>query len=182
MKLILLRHEERYENPLFFTSLTEKGLNNAEKYIPTQIRKFSPDIIYSSPFRRTIQTIRPYCVKYGEKVHIDYSLYEYIHAEEFTEKTYKHHVTELEPDEYKDIIADYSPFIEPEDLVCPEIEEDIKERVFNFIDELKKRHSNDTVLLVSHMSTLNVCMNYYNDKTELEDEFKMGSVIVLTNV
>ena len=116
MKLILLRHEERYENPLFFTSLTDKGLENSYKYVSTQIRKFLPDIIYSSPFRRTIQTIRPYCLKYKKKIHVDYSLYEYIHAKEFTEKTYKHHVTELEPEEYKDIIADYSSLIEPENL------------------------------------------------------------------
>ena len=67
MKIILLRHEERYELPLFFTSLTEKGIMNS-KNLSNKINKINPNVIYCSPFLRTIQTIKPYCLDYNKKI------------------------------------------------------------------------------------------------------------------
>ena len=179
MKLILLRHEERHENPLFFTSLVEDGFKRAENELPKKINDLKPDVIYCSPFRRTIQTIRPYCIKYNKKINIEYSLYEYIHAIEFTEENFKHDVSELNKNEYIDIINTYTSYISLNELVYPEDEIKIKKRIFNFINKLKKIHKDKTVLLVSHMSVLNMCKKYYDNKTELEDELKMGSLTIL---
>ena len=176
MKLILLRHEERYEIPLFFTSLTEKGLRQSKNLVE-KINKINPDIIYSSPFLRTIQTIRPYCRKYNKKIKIDYSLYEYIHAPEFTRKNYRHYVSELLPEIYEDIVDNYESILPPEKLTYRENEDKIKERVFNFIKIIENRHKNNTVLIVSHMSTLNMIKFYYDGVTQLETELEMGRLV-----
>lgn len=179
MKLILLRHEKRYIDPGFFTSLTKDGLLNSNDLVDF-IEYYDPNVIYSSPFLRTIQTIRPYAVQKNKKVRIEYSLYEYIHAEEFTKDNYMHHVTELNHDVFKDIIDNYEPIIQPEDLKCKENEEDLKKRVYHFIEILKERHNeNDTVLIVSHMSVLNMIKRYYDNKTTLESYFPMGSLTIL---
>jgi 2,3-bisphosphoglycerate-dependent phosphoglycerate mutase len=178
MRIVLLRHEKRYIDPGFFTSLTTTGLIKSDNLVD-YIEYYKPDVIYSSPFLRTIQTIRPYAIQKNKKIRIDYSLYEYIHAEEFTNKNYKHHVTELEPEIYKDIIDDYEPIIQPEEIKYNESEEDIKKRVYQFIEIIKERHHSSTVLIVSHMSTLNMIRNYYDNTTQLEDMFPMGSLTVL---
>ena len=75
MKLIILRHEERPNNSLFFTPLTENGKKNAEELknkLPDNI-----DLIYSSPFLRVLQTIYPYCKKHNKTVNVENSFYEY---------------------------------------------------------------------------------------------------------
>jgi broad specificity phosphatase PhoE len=178
MKLILLRHEHRFEPPLFFTSLTPVGLEKSVGLIES-IKEYNPDIIYSSPFLRTIQTIRPYAVQENKKIRIDYSLYEYIHAADFTKENYKHHVTELDDNIYKDIIADYEPLIQPEELIHRETEDDIRARVYNFVNYITNMHENQTVLIVSHMSTLNMIKRYYDKKTVLGDELHVGKLTPL---
>jgi len=178
MKIVLLRHEKRYIDPGFFTSLTKEGLLKSDNLVD-YIDYYKPDVIYSSPFLRTLQTIRPYAVQKNKKVRVDYSLYEYVHAEEFTSDNYMHHVTELDHGVFKDIIDDYEPIIQPEDIKCKENESDITSRVYHFIETIKERHHNQTVLIVSHMSTLNMMKKYYDDRITLESNFPMGSLTVL---
>jgi phosphohistidine phosphatase SixA len=62
MKLILVRHEERSDNIGFFENLTDKGLYKAKNVIPNKINKISTkvDYIFSSPYYRTIETIKFY--------------------------------------------------------------------------------------------------------------------------
>ena len=55
MKLIILRHEERPNNSLFFTPLTKQGKINA--YMLKDVLPENVDIIYSSSFLRTLETI-----------------------------------------------------------------------------------------------------------------------------
>ncbi len=62
MKIYVLRHELRTKSPLFFTSLTKKGMDNADK-LNDILNNIDFDIIYTSPFLRTIQTVLPYCKK-----------------------------------------------------------------------------------------------------------------------
>tara|TARA_B100000963_G_C22295666_1_gene523362 strand:- start:106 stop:645 length:540 start_codon:yes stop_codon:yes gene_type:complete len=178
MKLILLRHEERGQHPGFFTSLTNRGLLNSNNLI-NKIDEHQPDIIYSSPFLRTIQTIRPYALKKNKKIRIDYSLYEYIHASEFNLKNYKHQVTELDENIYKDIMDDYKSILQPDNIKCKENENDITSRVYNFLNILKEKHKNQTILIVSHMSTLNIIRKYYNNQITLDSNLPMGSLTIL---
>ena len=84
MKLYLLRHEIRdLRNPTFYSPLLRQGLENAEnlKYILNNIQF---DTIFSSPFKRVLQTIKPYCDMTKKKVNIEYSLYEQIYDHENT--------------------------------------------------------------------------------------------------
>ena len=66
MKIILLRHEERYSDIGFFSNLTERGIENSCLFLPPKLKKLNIDVIFSSPFVRTIQTIYPYCNKYNK--------------------------------------------------------------------------------------------------------------------
>jgi phosphohistidine phosphatase SixA len=77
MKLILMRHEERGPNPGFFTELTDNGIVNS-CIIPDLLKDFNIDIIFSSPFIRTLQTIYPYSKKYNKKIkgHMVYDSYD----------------------------------------------------------------------------------------------------------
>ena len=59
MKLYVLRHEERDNNPLPLSPLTSNGFMNSLKLV-NEINDIKPDIIYCSPFLRTIETIYPY--------------------------------------------------------------------------------------------------------------------------
>lgn len=77
MKVYVMRHEQRYINPQFFTELTETGKNNAIK-LAEKLNDLQINNIYSSPFIRTLQTVYPYCKKYNKKVIVTKSIYEYI--------------------------------------------------------------------------------------------------------
>ena len=90
MKIYILRHEERFEPPSFFTNLTPNGLHKSEtlKYI---LERENIDLIFSSPFPRVLQTIRPYCdiKNLTGQINIDYSLYETMYDKCFTPENYK---------------------------------------------------------------------------------------------
>ena len=62
MKIYVLIHFERPPEVTFFVELTEEGKENAIKKIP-EIESLNIDIIYSSPFTRTLQSIKPYSKK-----------------------------------------------------------------------------------------------------------------------
>jgi phosphohistidine phosphatase SixA len=79
MKLILLRHEERGIDVGFNSNLTEKGIINSCTVLPDKLNALKIDIIFSSPFIRTLQTIYPYSNLYNKKINIEYGLYEYLH-------------------------------------------------------------------------------------------------------
>ena len=85
MALFLLRHEKRYSEPTFFTSLTTNGFKDS-KLLINKIHTIQPDIIISSPFLRCIQTIYPYLNQYNKEINIDYALYEFLDNPIFTKK------------------------------------------------------------------------------------------------
>ena len=86
MKLYILRHEERFESPEFYTELTENGINNSI-LLKDILEKERIDSIYSSPFIRVLQTVRPYCDYKNIKINIDYSLYETMYDTRYFKKT-----------------------------------------------------------------------------------------------
>ena len=77
MRLYILRHEERFESPKFYTQLTDIGLKKSE-ILKTILDKEELNLIFSSPFPRVLQTIKPYydLKKMSNAVCIDYALYE----------------------------------------------------------------------------------------------------------
>ena len=78
MKIYLLRHEIRdMYDPSFYSPLLDAGLKNAQ-VLSTILDKQDINLIFSSPFKRVLQTVQPYCDMRNLKVNIEYSLYEQI--------------------------------------------------------------------------------------------------------
>jgi broad specificity phosphatase PhoE len=163
MSIFLLRHEERFEPPSFFTPLTRNGLNNAEKLIDKLIQ-IPLDEIYCSPFLRTVQTIYPYCISNNREINIENSLYEINNPHICQKNNYQHRVSELEcihPKYLEVVNNDYDSFLELENMKWPDRHlEDLYRRVVPFIEYLRENKQGKNILLVSHMSTINVIKNY----------------------
>ena len=78
MKIYLLRHEKRSMlNPTFYSPLLVEGLEDANK-LKYLLDKENINLIFSSPFKRVLQTIKPFCDMKKTNVNIEYSLYERI--------------------------------------------------------------------------------------------------------
>jgi broad specificity phosphatase PhoE len=56
MKIYILRHEKRPADCSFFVPLSEEGLKDSIKLVP-RLKKCNINLIFSSPFIRTLQTI-----------------------------------------------------------------------------------------------------------------------------
>ena len=84
MKIYILRHEDRTSDCSFFSPLTELGLNNSNKLISV-LEKLNIDIIFSSPFIRTLLTVKPYVLTHNKYINIEYGLSE-IHHEDIISK------------------------------------------------------------------------------------------------
>ena len=77
MKLYILRHEDRTQDCSFFSPLTLVGLNNSKK-LAEHLKKENINLIFSSPFIRTLQTVQPYVKETKISINLEYSLSEYI--------------------------------------------------------------------------------------------------------
>lgn len=180
MKLIILRHGERPKSSLFFTPLTDKGIENAKKIkdvLPENI-----DIIYSSPFLRTLQTIYPYCKKYNKKINAENAFYEFCQKPDFYFENYRHWISEYEKFQHfnylLDIInKDYQSKVFVSNIKFPENELNLRNRVFPFIYNLcnKYKNTNKTILIVTHMSICNFIKKVFNKNIKIDDDFPMGT-------
>ena len=152
MKIYILRHEDRFDSPMFYTNLTPTGYKNADnlKYI---LSKLNIDKIFSSPFPRTIQTIIPYCIQNNldKQICIEYSLYETMFDPCFTENNYQVTLTEKD-NEFKYTNTKYCSLINITNIKCPETAIDVQKRITKFIDMLIDCYEsiNSCILIVSH--------------------------------
>ena len=152
MKLFLLRHEKRWlGDPTFYSPLLPDGLKDANKLIE-HLMPLNIDKIYSSPFKRVLQTIKPYCDKMDMKVNIEYSLYEQTfdsdkHIIKFDEKDFK---KDLLPgdDEYYLKNEKYSSFMPLNQIKWSK---DTSIRSINFVNYLIENNKNsDNILIATH--------------------------------
>ena len=88
MKLYILRHEDRTMDLTFFSPLTKTGLENSVELIK-YLENEKINIIYSSPYIRTLQTIYPYTKKYNFKTRLEYSLGELYQEDNIPKKSYQ---------------------------------------------------------------------------------------------
>ena len=182
MSIYLLRHEERYDNPGYFTTLTVKGRKKSQELSNT-LNEIDFDTIYCSPFLRTIETIYPYVRQYKKKVNIEYALYEFIRKETFTMKNYLHNVYEFidyapEYPCFPYINHNYISFIRDTDIHYPETYKSIYDRIQPFIDNIIENIGEKKILLVTHMSTFNMIKNYIQLQTfsDNDPKFPMGTL------
>ena len=174
MKLILLRHEEREFNLGFFSNLTENGIINA-CVLPLELKKLNIDIIFTSPFVRTLQTIYPYAKNYNTKVNVEYGLYEYIHNPFFLIGEWYYTMDDISDTDLTSIVNnEYTSIIQKNDFTILEDEISLERRLIKFFDYLKTNYNDKTVLIVSHMGVINKIKDLYFKKTDMRDEFKMG--------
>jgi len=174
MKLILLRHEERGYDVGFYSELTYYGIYNSF-LLEEKLKNYNIDVIYSSPFIRTLQTIYPYCDKYNKKVNAEYGLYEYQHNIYFLLTEWYYTVNDILDDDLRMIINNnYNSIVNKDDFTILEDEINLERRIIKFFDYLNVKHKNDTILLVSHKGVINKIKDLYIKKTGMEDEFNMG--------
>tara|TARA_Y200000002_G_C22646329_1_gene649287 strand:+ start:933 stop:1463 length:531 start_codon:yes stop_codon:yes gene_type:complete len=176
MKIYILRHEERdVNNPSFLSPLTENGLQNA-KQLALKLKEYNITHIFTSPFLRTLQTIRDYCKLENKKAYREFSLYEFIDSQIGSPNNYLFDV----PIDYQDMIDfSYHSFYKMEDIKWDDSYETIKKRVKMFIEylqnaEIINNKDNANILLVTHMTIVNAILN-----KEAEEEYPMGKITLL---
>ena len=179
MIIYIVRHELRYHCPTFFTSLTNEGKNNAEKLVK-QLNEIDFDIIYSSPFLRTIQTVLPYCKKYDKKLNLEYSLYECTNDKRFNKDNYHQTWTSLKayiPDIENYINHNYYSLIDK--IVFPETRDCYINRLFTFVEKIinKYKNTNKKILFVTHMSPVIELLKIY--RRQLHKFYKEGKLTLL---
>ena len=153
-----MRHCERTLDDCSFESpLLDKGHINAMESCNIMM-KLNITQLYSSPFLRTIQTSHYYSVKKNIPINIDYSL------SEFVDKHDKHLMKSL--NNYDIPYKWYKLYnIKAKNMICntfnnDESINDCISRIIIFIDFIKKKYANtnENILLVTHMSILNVLL------------------------
>jgi broad specificity phosphatase PhoE len=177
MRVILLRHEERGIDVGFYSSLTEHGIINACNYLPDKLHASKIDVIFSSPFLRTLQTIYPYANLYNKKVNIEYGLYEYLHNPYFLLGNWYYTINDINDSDLKSIINyKYKSIIKKYDFSVLEDENDLEKRVKKFFEYLKRNFYNQTVLIVTHKGVINKIKDVYLKKTAMDEDFTTGSI------
>ena len=169
MKLYILRHEDRTQDCSFFAPLTKEGLNNAEK-IANLLNNHKIDVIYSSPFIRTLQTIAPYLKKTNKKINIEYALSEIHHEDIIPKKAHGMYLPEYLAEKYN-YDSTYKSFMKPTDIKYPEKFAHVDRRVKKLLKELFNRYftTDTSILLVTHQS---LCSSILQIVNKSSNEFK----------
>ena len=175
MKLILIRHLERTDDIGFFSELTEKGLYDAKYIMPKELNKITDkvDAIFSSPFYRTLQTIEFYSKINNIKINIENSLSEYINNTYFMNNKWKYNWNEINDIKYNNIKKifnnNYKSLIDIQQInnsnkYILETEEELKNRINNFINYLINNYKkSDTIILSTHLNFINMVYYLYNN-------------------
>lgn len=183
MKLILLRHEKRENYPGFYSSLTKDGLKDSSKLVK-KLNKLDIDIIYCSPFIRTIQTIHPYCIKNDVSINIEYALHEYRHNPYFIIESKIYKIKDINDNELTQIInKKYKSKIKINYFKSfLENEQQLNDRITIFLKYLKNNNEfkNKNILIVTHKGIINKIKKIYNLINDLDVEFNMGSFEIIT--
>jgi broad specificity phosphatase PhoE len=147
-KLFLLRHEQRGRSISYRSSLTDEGLSSSILSVAPRLETIGIDVIYCSPFLRTLQTIRPFCERSGIKINIEWSLVESIPKD-----------TDVDQEFSPIINKEYTSFTPYEELNASSvIDFDIlKKRIIPFVKSLD---CSKNTLLVTHMPVINAILSY----------------------
>ena len=180
MQLILLRHEDRFEDPTLLTELTKKGKTKSKELVDI-LSEYKIDSIYSSPFIRTLQTINHVSTVIDKQIRVDNGLYEYMiegvfkphQYYGFTNKSYYKLINtdfNVDPD-YKSMVVEPVTKLENDAILM--------KRVNVFLTKLMESNVDKTVLLVSHLSPLNAIIRTYDPSHDLDYPIPMGGLHIL---
>ena len=143
MKLYILRHEDRTQDATFFSPLTKDGLENSEKLIEL-LKELNINLIYSSPFIRTLQTIHPYAKYKNLKINIDYSLSELQHPDLIPPNSYQVTLPKYIAKDFN-YNKIYESLIQPTQFKYPEDEQAMMKRVKKILTKILTNHKGDEI-------------------------------------
>jgi len=170
MKIYFLRHEKRPQEQTFEISLTDIGHQNAQKLIPL-LDSLSIQQIYSSPFLRCLETLHPFCKNNDKNINVENSLYEFVTERLFTQSNYKQSLTSSQKSKYL-VNQDYTSFFDIENLLFPQNEELMEERVYAFLNYLINQYQNQeiSILLCGHKKIVDKIYILYLKEHDLVEE------------
>ena len=157
MKLYILRHEDRTQDATFFSPLTKDGLENSEKLIEL-LKELNINLIYSSPFIRTLQTIHPYAKYKNLKINIDYSLSELQHPDLIPPNSYQVTLPKYIAKDFN-YNKIYESLIQPTQFKYPEDEQAMMKRVKKILTKILTNHKGDeNIIIVTHQGICNMIL------------------------
>jgi 2,3-bisphosphoglycerate-dependent phosphoglycerate mutase len=162
MKIYILRHEERTQDCSFFAPLTKNGLQRSRELVNI-LEQCNINIIYSSPFTRTLQTIYPYSIKKKIKINLEYGFSE-IHRQDIIPiKAVGIHLPEYIAENFN-YNPEYKSFVKPNQIKYPESLNNVHQRIkFTLKDIILKNINTDkNILIVTHQSLCNFMVKIHN--------------------
>ena len=168
MKLYILRHEDRTQDCSFFSPLTKLGLDNSIKLI-SLLKNEKIDIIYSSPYIRTLQTIYPYSIKNNLKINLEYGLGEIQHQDIIAKKSTGLHIPEYIAQTFN-YNSKYKSIIKPDEIKYPETLNDIDLRIKQLLKIILNNyfHTDHNILLVTHQSLCTFIAKIHDKKYNID--------------
>lgn len=150
MRLYILCHEDKTQDATFFSPLTKQGLENSIKLID-DLKKEHINIIYSSPYIKTLQTIYPYCKEHKLKIKLEYALSEINNKDKIPKSSYQIRLPEYLAELF-DYDSIYNEKFAPEEFNYPENEKEVYKRVQQILKHIISEHAlnNNNIILVTH--------------------------------
>jgi len=168
MKIYILRHEDRLDDCSLFTPLTKMGLINSNN-LKNILNNLKINIIFSSPFIRTLQTIYPYSKYYSYKINLEYGLAEIYHQDLIPIKSCNTELPEYIAESFN-YNSEYTSIIKISDIKYPEkynqVQKRVKQIIYNII--CKYWNCDVNIILVTHQSVCRAILELINDNLNNE--------------
>ena len=170
MVFYILRHEQRnLAKPGFFTPLTMVGEHNAKIKLYSQFKDKNIDAIYSSPYKRTLDTVSHLALEKNLSLKIDWSISEKVSCEHLSDIVWP---TNAEQNKLHNLYIRDESYIPITDIdYITTYEESIDSylsRVDAFCKFIQTQKDKD-ILIVSHQSvTTRIIENLANLSYQLE--------------
>jgi 2,3-bisphosphoglycerate-dependent phosphoglycerate mutase len=162
MKIYILRHEDRTQDCTFFSPLSEVGLRNAKRLVQV-LKDNNINLIFSSPFIRTLQTVNPYLKETNQLVNIEYGLSEIHHQDIIPPKSVGLSLPEYMAKHYN-YNSNYNSFIKHNEIKYPENIKDLQNRMIKVIKYIIMNYYKTelNILIVTHQSLCDTMIKIIN--------------------
>lgn len=171
-----MRHEERYNTTCVYTDLTLKGTNNANNQIYNLLNEKKITQIYTSPYKRCLNTINKYSTEKKIKPKIEYSI------AEFNLLLYSSDINYILNDfDYDTEYISFNSLEYTNKNIC-NINDSIR-RIHSFIIYILEKYktTNEKILIVTHMTNINIILYLINRvyyKDVIKDKFHSTGKII----
>ena len=176
MKIYVVRHEDRTQDATFFSPLTSRGIENS-KQLSKSFKKIGIDLIFSSPFIRTLQTVSNYATEENISIKIDYALVESINPYIIPENSYNVSLPEYLAEMFG-VDLQYKPVMSPSDIIWDEKVKNIQDRAKKFLRKIFINYAktNKTILICTHQAVINCIIKIFNKNHNLEYNYPKGGI------